>query len=41
VPSGRILLQQARDAKELAQLLEEVDLEQEEENFYDSDASIV
>uniref|UniRef100_A0A914E307 DDE-1 domain-containing protein n=1 Tax=Acrobeloides nanus TaxID=290746 RepID=A0A914E307_9BILA len=41
VPSGRILLQQARDAKELAQLLEKVDLEQEEENFYDSDASIV
>uniref|UniRef100_A0A915E9N1 MADF domain-containing protein n=1 Tax=Ditylenchus dipsaci TaxID=166011 RepID=A0A915E9N1_9BILA len=32
VPSGRFKLQQAREDKELAELIEEIDLEQQEEN---------
>uniref|UniRef100_A0A915CQR0 Myosin motor domain-containing protein n=1 Tax=Ditylenchus dipsaci TaxID=166011 RepID=A0A915CQR0_9BILA len=37
VPSGRNLLQQARREKELAEIFEEIDLEQDEENEINSD----
>uniref|UniRef100_A0A915D8T7 Brinker DNA-binding domain-containing protein n=1 Tax=Ditylenchus dipsaci TaxID=166011 RepID=A0A915D8T7_9BILA len=40
VPSGRNLLQQARREKELAEIFEEIDLEQDEENKINSDVSL-
>uniref|UniRef100_A0A915D0F5 Uncharacterized protein n=1 Tax=Ditylenchus dipsaci TaxID=166011 RepID=A0A915D0F5_9BILA len=41
VPSGRFKLQQAREDKELAELIEEIDLEQQEENVEnDSNVSL-
>ena len=40
IPTGFARLQQARNDQMLAELLEEVDLEQDEENGYASDASI-
>uniref|UniRef100_A0A915DPU3 Uncharacterized protein n=1 Tax=Ditylenchus dipsaci TaxID=166011 RepID=A0A915DPU3_9BILA len=41
VPGGRSKLKQAREEKELAELLEEIDLEQEQESYeYDSDVSL-
>ena len=40
VPTGRVLLQQAREEKELADILEEIDLKEDEENGIASDNSI-